>query len=168
MHLCTRKYMYGAAVTCRYHSSGMTSRYASVKRAGTKGGKETSRRIAAKIREQQRIEEISSRFLRGRTAERFCLYPVGYNPRLYIDFTFGRSLVVKTQIIRVRREPEARIIFFDKRPGGNFGLTYHRGRFREFLYFISVLYTIMLWYNSFLLRRAILRKIKNVRSFSIV
>jgi len=37
----------------------MTSRYASVKRAGTKGGKETSRRIAARIREEQRIEEIS-------------------------------------------------------------------------------------------------------------
>jgi len=50
----------GTAVTCRYHSSGMTSRYASVKHAGTKGGKETSRRIAERIREEQRIEEISS------------------------------------------------------------------------------------------------------------
>lgn len=129
IHICI-----SAAVTCRYHSSGMTLRYASVKRAGTKGGKETSRRIAAKIREQ-RIGEISYvSFVGGRPAGRFCLYPVGYSPRLYIhiDFTFERSCVAKTRIIRERGEPEAGI-FFDKRSGGNFGATHHREPSHEFL-----------------------------------
>lgn len=128
MYLYTPKYIHiYISVTCRYHSSGMTSRYASAKRAGTKGGQ---RNIASHRGEDPRATTYRRdilRFSRGRTAGRFCLYPVGYSPRLYIDFTFERSRVLKTRIIREREEPEARI-FFDKRPGGNLDLTHYRGR----------------------------------------
>lgn len=126
----------GAVVTCRYYSSGLTSRYASVKRAGTKEGKETSRCIASHRGEDPRAATYRERynifrfsFVGGRSGDSVCILSAitciyiltlrlsGAAPRRVVE-KWGRKL----GIIRERGESGSSN-FRRWTPSGNFSST---------------------------------------------